>query len=144
MMLTHGAGRMLPKLKYFAVFRGRGLFLDGNKVLRCNNERQLCLTSWRCSKTQPSAKTDTEIGKPIKFSTSKGSHRSWSVDLSMGSSFQRPWWKVLPVGIFTFGVLLWCMFGEDVVMDKQSEEKLHKYLPDILPENYEKEAKGVS
>ncbi|MBN3280498.1 CSMT1 protein, partial [Polyodon spathula] len=36
---------------------------------------------------------------PVQFTSSKASHRSWPVDQSLGSQFQKPWWKVLPVSL---------------------------------------------
>ncbi|MGH0146836.1 UNVERIFIED_CONTAM: hypothetical protein FKN15_034846 [Acipenser sinensis] len=61
---------------------------------------------------------------PVKFSSSKASHRTWSVDQSLGSRFQRPWWKVLPISLIGLAILLWCFLREESDVDRELERSL--------------------
>lgn len=77
--------------------------------------------------SQLSAKsTDDSKGKdePIKFSTSKASHKTWKVDSSLGSRYERPWWKVLPISLFLVGIILWCAQREETDVDRKLDEGL--------------------
>uniref|UniRef100_A0A8B9LA96 Si:ch211-231f6.6 n=1 Tax=Astyanax mexicanus TaxID=7994 RepID=A0A8B9LA96_ASTMX len=67
--------------------------------------------------------------QPIKFSTSKGSHRTWRVERSMGSTHQRPWWKVLPFSIMCVSFVLWCFLRKESDVDKALEKQLYEHLP---------------
>ncbi|KAM3859562.1 G-protein coupled estrogen receptor 1-like [Diretmus argenteus] len=72
---------------------------------RLSSVRSVTLAAQRWSKPE-----DGEENKePIRFSTSKASHRTWRVERSLGSQFQRPWWKVLPISLFGICFLL-CKF----------------------------------
>lgn len=85
-------------------------------VLRVTSRRSLTLSS------RPSAKStddSTVKDEPIKFSTSKASHKTWKVDSSLGSRFERPWWKVLPVSLFCISIILWCALREETDVDKE-------------------------
>ncbi|XP_077482780.1 ubiquinol-cytochrome c reductase complex assembly factor 4 [Stigmatopora argus] len=72
--------------------------------------------------------------EPIRFSTSKASHRNWNVERSLGSQYERPWWKVLPVSVLGVGFLLWCAFREETDIDAQLEKQLYQRLPGLLPD----------
>lgn len=90
-------------------------------VLRVTSIRLLTLSS------RPSAKStddSTVKDEPIKFSTSKASHKIWKVDSSLGSQFERPWWKVLPVSLFCIGIILWCALRGETEVDRN----LHKNI----------------
>lgn len=50
----------------------------------------------------------------------------------MGSRFQRPWWKVLPLSILTVGFLLWCVFRKESDIDRTLEKQLYEHLPGLL------------
>lgn len=63
-------------------------------------------------------KEEIESNTPLRFSTSKASHRTWTVDKSFGSDNSRPWWKVLPISLLLAGILLWCVFREETEIDK--------------------------
>ncbi|CAL8305044.1 unnamed protein product [Lota lota] len=97
---------------------------------RLLNVRALTLTPETMGK--PQEKTDEVNDEPIKFSTSKGSHRSWKVDRTMGSQYQRPWWKVLPVSVIGVGFLLWCAFREETDVDVMLQKDLYEHLPGLL------------
>ncbi|MBN3306389.1 CSMT1 protein, partial [Amia calva] len=73
--------------------------------------------------------------KPIPFSTSKASHKTWTVDRSFGSEYQRPWWKVLPISAICITFLLWCIFRKESDIDAQLDRKLYEHLPELLPES---------
>lgn len=79
-----------------------------------------------------SADGDESLPQPIKFSTSKASHRTWKVESSMGSRFQRPWWQVLSLSVFTFGFLLWCVFRQESDIDRALEKQLFEHFPGLL------------
>nr|XP_057917189.1 ubiquinol-cytochrome-c reductase complex assembly factor 4 [Doryrhamphus excisus] len=70
--------------------------------------------------------------EPIKFSTSKASHRTWNVDRSMGSHYEQPWWKVLPLSVAVVIFLLWCAMRDESDVDKQLEKDLYQHLPGLL------------
>uniref|UniRef100_A0A4W5KFP2 Uncharacterized protein n=1 Tax=Hucho hucho TaxID=62062 RepID=A0A4W5KFP2_9TELE len=107
------------------------VFVDSTKVaflfLRFNHARTLSLTSQRLAKS----KTDDgeELSHPIKFTTSKASHKTWNVDQSLGSKYQRPWWKVLPISLFGVSFLLWCALRGETDIDEQLEKNLYEHLP---------------
>uniref|UniRef100_A0A8C7HFU4 Uncharacterized protein n=1 Tax=Oncorhynchus kisutch TaxID=8019 RepID=A0A8C7HFU4_ONCKI len=69
---------------------------------------------------KPADEDDEEFSQPIKFSSSKASHKTWNVDQSLGSKYQRPWWKVLPISLLGVSFLLWCALrGETFILDIQ-------------------------
>ena len=111
-------------------------------VIRLNGVRFLTLTSQRLAKSEDG---DKEVNnEPIKFSTSKASHRTWKVDRSMGSQFERPWWKVLPVSLIFTGFLLWCALRGETNIDVQLEKELYEQLPGLLSDEEQDEAQDKS
>ncbi|XP_036391905.1 protein CCSMST1 isoform X2 [Megalops cyprinoides] len=130
MMLGRGR-KMCTVLKHTTSFRR--IFPDGRKTeLKVDPHRNLCLTSQRCRQLQRPPEDEEAEEKPIKFSTSKASHRIWKVDRSLGSNFERPWWKVLPVSLVGVCFLLWCIFRKESVVDQQLEKQLYEHLPGLL------------
>lgn len=101
--------------------------------------RSFSLTSQLCAKPPQSTDGDESLSQPIKFSTSKASHRSWKVERSMGSRFQQPWWRVLPLSVFTIGFLLWCVFRQESDIDRALEKQLYEHLPGLLTNTEERE-----
>ncbi|KAM3592023.1 uncharacterized protein V6R79_011716 [Siganus canaliculatus] len=123
-----------------AAFR-RGIFsYNATSTVRpLNNVRSLALSSHKSAKsTDDNAEVNHE---PIRFSTSKASHKTWRVEGSMGSQFQRPWWKVLPVSLFTISFLLWCALRKETEIDGKLEQNLYKHLPGLLSDEEEEENK---
>ncbi|XP_077101483.1 ubiquinol-cytochrome c reductase complex assembly factor 4 [Siphateles boraxobius] len=112
-----------------------------NVNLRPCATRMLSITSQLCAKSRkpPDDDDDEVISKPIKFSTSKASHRNWNVDRSMGSNYQRPWWKVVPISVFGVGFLLWCAFRKETEMDESLEKNLYEHLPGLLSSDEQEE-----
>ncbi|KAM9489503.1 ubiquinol-cytochrome c reductase complex assembly factor 4 [Clarias gariepinus] len=128
-----------------------GLFKSD--VVRPCATRSLSLTSHLCAKSRDapgSGDGEESVSQPIKFSTSKASHRTWKVERSMGSRFQRPWWQVLPLSVLTVGFLLWCVFRQESDIDRTLEKQLYEHLPGLLStdeeeaEELEKEPDGGS
>ncbi|XP_061765231.1 ubiquinol-cytochrome-c reductase complex assembly factor 4 [Nerophis ophidion] len=76
--------------------------------------------------------------EPIKFSSSKASHRTWNVNRSLGIHYERPWWKVLPICAVVASFLMWCFLRGEVDIDEQLEEELYQNLPGLLPDDDEK------
>ncbi|XP_077358372.1 ubiquinol-cytochrome c reductase complex assembly factor 4 [Festucalex cinctus] len=76
--------------------------------------------------------------EPIRFSTSKASHRVWSVERSLGSEHQRPWWKVFPISAILVAFLLWCVMREETEIDALLETELFQHLPGLLPDEENK------
>lgn len=77
--------------------------------------------------SRPSAKSTDDSSlkdEPIKFSTSKASHKTWKVDSSLGSRYERPWWKVLPVSLFCISIILWCALREETDVDRNLHENM--------------------
>ncbi|MCJ8728371.1 hypothetical protein PDJAM_G00003800 [Pangasius djambal] len=111
-------------------------------ILRPCTSRSLSLTSQLCAKPRQSPGSrdgEESLSQPIKFSTSKASHRTWKVERSMGSRFQRPWWQVLPFSIFTIGFLLWCICRQESDIDRILEKQLFEHLPRLLTDIEEEE-----
>ncbi|XP_057682433.1 ubiquinol-cytochrome-c reductase complex assembly factor 4 [Corythoichthys intestinalis] len=77
--------------------------------------------------------------EPIRFSTSKASHRTWTVQRSLGSQYERPWWKVLPITVLGVSFLLWCAFREETDIDVQLEKELYQHLPGLLSDEEDDE-----
>uniref|UniRef100_A0A673XVY6 Uncharacterized protein n=1 Tax=Salmo trutta TaxID=8032 RepID=A0A673XVY6_SALTR len=92
-------------------------------MFRLNHARTLSLTSQRLAKSTADEDGE-ELSHPIKFSTSKASHKTWDVDQSLGSKYQRPWWKVLPISLFGVSFLLWCALRGETDFDGQLEKNL--------------------
>ncbi|XP_048477429.1 protein CCSMST1 isoform X1 [Rhincodon typus] len=67
----------------------------------------------------------------VKFSTSKASHHIWTVGKSMGSDYQNPWWKVLPLSLAGIAFLLWCFLREETEVDEILEHTLLDHLPEF-------------
>ncbi|KAL4624376.1 hypothetical protein GN956_G17382 [Arapaima gigas] len=120
------------------LFRGTKTTLE-----RPHTHRSLVLTSHTWQKSHSPGNEDHN--KPIKFSTSKASHRTWKVEDSLGSRYQRPWWKVLPISLVGIAFLLWCFFREESEIDQQLKKQLYEHLPGFVSEDDEgKEAEEVN
>ncbi|XP_028422936.1 ubiquinol-cytochrome c reductase complex assembly factor 4 isoform X2 [Perca flavescens] len=132
-------GRFFTSLTRIA-FR-RGIVIHKANVtptVRLNGVRFLTLTSQRLAESKDGNKEVNN--EPIKFSTSKASHRTWKVDRSMGSQFQRPWWKVLPVSLIFTSFLLWCALRGETNIDVQLERELYEQLPGLLSDEEQDKA----
>ncbi|XP_007576699.1 protein ccsmst1-like [Poecilia formosa] len=93
--------------------------------------RSLSLTSAAPARSKPSSDNEAVSSEPIKFSTSKASHRTWRVDRSLGSQHERPWWKVVPISLAFTAFLLWCIMRSDTDIDTQLEKHLYEHLPGL-------------
>ncbi|XP_064178436.1 ubiquinol-cytochrome-c reductase complex assembly factor 4 [Anguilla rostrata] len=127
--------------KLFAVLKHNGVSFRGvlfhgyrseQKPTRLGATRNLCLSQRYRKLQSPQDQDDEEIEKPIKFSSSKASHRVWSVDRSFGSTHERPWWKVLPLSLFGVCFLLWCVFRQESQIDEKLEKRLDEHIPGLL------------
>ncbi|KAF4095582.1 ubiquinol-cytochrome-c reductase complex assembly factor 4 [Onychostoma macrolepis] len=105
--------------------------------LRPCTTRMLSLTSQLNAKSRKPP--DEEAFKPIQFSSSKASHRTWKVDRSMGSTYQRPWWKVLPISLIGMGFIVWCVFRRESEIDGSLEKNLYEHLPGLLSDEEQDE-----
>ncbi|XP_072536272.1 ubiquinol-cytochrome c reductase complex assembly factor 4 [Salminus brasiliensis] len=108
---------------------------SGLQCFRPCTVRALTVTSHCFAKSQRSSsgeEVDEELPRPIKFTTSKASHRTWKVERSMGSTHQQPWWHVVPFSMVIGGFLLWCVFRKDSEVDQDLEKKLFERLPGLL------------
>ncbi|XP_005803339.1 protein CCSMST1 [Xiphophorus maculatus] len=97
--------------------------------------RSLSLTS--PARSKPSSDDEAVSSEPIKFSTSKASHRTWRVDRSLGSQHERPWWKVVPVSLTIIAFLLWCVMRPETDVDTQLEKQLYERLPGLTSDQEE-------
>ncbi|XP_043082594.1 protein CCSMST1 [Puntigrus tetrazona] len=120
---------------------GRSVFTSRTHAnLKPCSTRMLSLTSQLNAKSRkPPDDDDEELSKPIQFSTSKASHRAWKVDRSMGSGYQRPVWKVLPLSLVAVGFVTWCIFRRETEIDKSLEKNLHEHLPGLLSDEEQEE-----
>ncbi|XP_062847900.1 ubiquinol-cytochrome c reductase complex assembly factor 4 [Trichomycterus rosablanca] len=110
-------------------------YLPRSLIIRPSPARPFSLTSHRCAKSRRSndkEENGEDVSQPIKFSTSRASHREWKVERSMGSRFQRPWWKVLPLSILCISFLIWCGFRPESDVDRALEKQLFEHLPGLL------------
>lgn len=121
-----------------------------SKKIKCNNlqisieSQSHSLTTVFAHSVRPvvlspllSARAPTEAEEavkeePIKFSTSKASHRTWKVKQSMGSQYEQPWWKVVPIMVFGSAILLWCFLRGETDIDAQLKKDLYERLPGLL------------
>ncbi|XP_041672036.1 protein CCSMST1 isoform X2 [Cheilinus undulatus] len=129
-------GRVLSGLIRAAV-SNRGIFTPISSIVRPSSVRTLSLSLQKAARL--SDEENQVKDEPIKFSTSKASHRTWKVEQSMGSKFQRPWWKVLPVSLVATAFLLWCVFRDESEIDATLKKSLYEQLPDLLSEEEEEE-----
>ncbi|KAG7226335.1 hypothetical protein INR49_013746, partial [Caranx melampygus] len=131
--MSSTAGRVFTGLTRLSAARG---ILSHNSIesIRLNGVRSIALSSQQLSRSRKSTDDEEVNNEPIKFSTSKASHRTWKVDRSMGSHFERPWWKVLPISLFATGFLLWCVLRNETDIDSQLEKQLYEHLPGLLSE----------
>lgn len=106
---------------------------------RLNHVRLFTLTSQRLVRSRKQVDDEEVNNEPIKFSTSKGSHKNWQVERSMGVDFQRPWWKVLPLSLVCIAFLLWCALRPHSDVDKQLEKHLYEHMPGLLPDEDDEE-----
>ncbi|XP_074476399.1 ubiquinol-cytochrome c reductase complex assembly factor 4 isoform X2 [Sebastes fasciatus] len=107
-----------------------------------NSVRLLALSSQTSAESKDG---NNEVDNtPIKFSTSKGSHRTWKVERSMGSQFQRPLRKVIPIILIFTSFMLWVAFRSETDFDKQLEKELYERFPALLPDEEEEEAQNKS
>ncbi|XP_023143491.1 ubiquinol-cytochrome-c reductase complex assembly factor 4 [Amphiprion ocellaris] len=133
------AGRVFSGLTRLTF--SRGMFV--RTVRRLNGVRSLALSSQMSARSKKPMDEEKEVNnEPIKFSTSKASHKAWNVDRSMGSNFERPWWKVLPISLIFTGFLLWCAVREETDIDVKLEKQLYEHLPSLLPDEEEKEVQN--
>ncbi|XP_041937808.1 protein CCSMST1 [Alosa sapidissima] len=115
----------------------RGILLNGTETFPRHpvSVRALSVSHKLCANSKkPSGDDDEPVPEPIKFSTSKASHRSWSVNRSLGSTHQRPWWRVVPISVLGVGFLLWCGFRAESDIDEALEKQLYEYLPGLSDE----------
>lgn len=109
-------------------------------VSRLNSVRSLTLSCQRTARSK-TPNDNTEVNnEPIKFSTSKASHRVWKVDRTMGSQFKRRGFNVLPFSVLGIVFLLWCALRGETNIDGQLEKRLYEHLPGLLPEEEEEQA----
>lgn len=110
----------------------RGLLLKEMKWLRKQDaSRHLSCTAQLSRRSEPL--NDEKDPGPVKFTSSKASHRTWSVDQSLGSRFQRPWWKVLPISLIGLAILLWCFLREESDIDRALERSLSERFESQQP-----------
>ncbi|XP_062330844.1 ubiquinol-cytochrome-c reductase complex assembly factor 4 [Osmerus eperlanus] len=132
------AGYVVSRLAQYSLCRATRIDAISTS-LRLNHSRTLTLTSQKSAKTKnPAADDDDKVdSQPIKFSTSKGSHKTWNVDKSLGSRYERPWWRVIPISIGCVAFLLWCVLRGETDIDEQLERHLNEHMPGLIPEEDE-------
>ncbi|XP_029954219.1 ubiquinol-cytochrome c reductase complex assembly factor 4 [Salarias fasciatus] len=127
--------------RVFGGVRRAGLFLQSASAAgrTLQNARSLAVTSHMSARSKAPADEEEQqqLDEPIKFSTSKASHRTWRVDRSMGSQYERPWWKVLPISLVFTGFILWCVFRDETDVDSQLEKELYDHIPGLLSDEEE-------
>lgn len=108
---------------------GRGKYIhNGASTVRLSSVRPLAVSSQRSALSTEDEKEVKD--EPIKFSTSKASHRTWKVDRAMGSQFERPVRKVIPISLFFVVFLTWCVLRQQSDIDTQLEKDLSEHFSD--------------
>ncbi|XP_061911916.1 ubiquinol-cytochrome-c reductase complex assembly factor 4 [Entelurus aequoreus] len=119
--------------------RGTSTFIRNTAATMSQMSMRMLSVSHHMMAKPDKPKDDQEVNnEPIRFSTSKASHRTWNVSRSMGDHCERPWWKVLPLSAAVVGFLLWCVLRREVNIDEQLEQELYQNLPGLLPDEDEK------
>ncbi|KAK5850692.1 hypothetical protein PBY51_001547 [Eleginops maclovinus] len=119
--------RVFSSLTRVALIRGKFVHNATPTVGKMNSMQSLALSSQRsANSTDGEEEVDSE---PIKFSTSKASHRTWKVKRSLGSNQERSWKKVLPVSLVFTGLLLWAILRDSGL---NLDTPLHEHLPNTL------------
>ncbi|KAL6095187.1 uqcc4 [Pungitius sinensis] len=127
--MSSPAGRVFAGLMRASL--GRAVLVHRTApISRVNCERLLSLSSQTSAESKDGDKEANN--EPMKFSTSKASHRTWKVERSMGSQYERPWWKVLPISLVLGGFLLWCALRTQTDIDAELEKHLFERLPGLL------------
>ncbi|XP_037546778.1 protein CCSMST1 [Nematolebias whitei] len=121
-------GRVFSGLQSATLSRGRFIKNTSTTV----SVRPVVLSPLTSAKSKPPTDEETVNEEPIKFSTSKASHRTWKVEHSMGSQYERPWWKVVPIMLLGSALLLWCFLREETDIDAQLNKHLYERLPGLL------------
>ncbi|XP_018537305.1 protein ccsmst1 [Lates calcarifer] len=136
--MSTAAGRIFTGLTRLSF--SRRILIHSSTVRGLNGARSLALSSQRPARSKrPAGDEEGVNNEPIKFSTSKASHRTWKVDRSMGSQFEIPWWKVFPISLLGIGFLLWCSLRQESDIDAQLEKQLHEHLPGLLSDEEEEQ-----
>lgn len=99
--------------------------------------RTVTLGCQRLAWSKKSKDNEEVNNEPIKFSTSKASHRTWKVDRGMGSHQRRRGLNVLPLSLLGVCFLLWCALRGETDVDGQLDKKLYEHLPGLLPDEEE-------
>ncbi|CAG5908263.1 unnamed protein product [Menidia menidia] len=132
--MSKAAGQVFSSLT--RVILGRGICFQNASTSvssKLQSVRTLAVSSQMLTKSKAPTEDEEEVNsEPIKFSTSKASHRTWKVDRSMGSQYERPWWKVIPISLFGTAFLLWCAFREETDIDEQLEKQLYEQFPSLV------------
>ncbi|XP_074518652.1 ubiquinol-cytochrome c reductase complex assembly factor 4 isoform X2 [Halichoeres trimaculatus] len=115
----------------------RGISFQRTSAVRLSSVRALSLSTQRAAR--PIDDEEEVKDEPIKFSTSKASHRTWKVDRSLGSQHERPWWKVLPISLLGCAFLLWCALRTETEVDAKLERQLNEQLPGLYLDEEEEE-----
>ncbi|CAL1599223.1 unnamed protein product [Knipowitschia caucasica] len=111
------------------------------KGLSPHNTTSVRLSSVRALALSSHLESEEKSDEPIKFSTSKASHRTWKVGSSMGSQYRRPWKKVLPLSIGFSVFLLWCVLRGQSDVDENYYRPLQESLQSLQQEQEKAEDK---
>ncbi|XP_008301913.1 ubiquinol-cytochrome c reductase complex assembly factor 4 [Stegastes partitus] len=133
------AGRVFSGVTRLSFSRGMFVRNATTTVRRLDSVRSLALSAQMSAKSKRPTDEEEELDEPLKFTTSQASHRTWKVDRSMGSHYERPWWKVFPISVAVSGFLLWCALRDETDVDVQLEKQLFGNLPGLLSAEEEEE-----
>lgn len=126
------AGRVFSSLTRVALIRGKFVHNATPTVGKMSSMQSLALSS---QKSESKDGADEVNNEPIKFSTSKASHRTWKVRSSLGNTEARSWKKVLPVSLAFTGLLLWAVLRDSGL---QLDTPLHVHLTNALSDENNK------
>lgn len=73
---------------------------------------------------------DPDHDRPIQFSSSRASPSRWTVEHSLGSEQQQPWWRVLPFSLALLLLLGWCFLREETSTDSWLRQILEEEEPE--------------
>uniref|UniRef100_A0A673VJX8 Protein CCSMST1 n=1 Tax=Suricata suricatta TaxID=37032 RepID=A0A673VJX8_SURSU len=85
---------------------------------------RLLLWASRHLQPPPGADEEDDPKRPIRFSSSKATSSSWTVQQSLGGEQQRPWWRVLHFSFALMALVAWCYFRQETSADRWLKQVL--------------------
>ncbi|XP_054853637.1 pseudouridylate synthase TRUB2, mitochondrial isoform X2 [Eublepharis macularius] len=66
----------------------------------------------------PKESEEPESSEPLSFSKSNATPRKWTVEQSMGSDYEQPFWRAMLISLTIMAFLLWCVLRPETEIDR--------------------------